>query len=237
MMQFSCYNKTSEELKSINPKFAALPIGAFEQHGPHLPMSTDTIIGVALGNSLCQSLNGLLLPPITISCSHEHYGFFGNAFISAETLIRTIQDIVTSLKHSNINTLVLINAHGGNYVLRNVAQELNLEKSKILLFPTNTHWKEALPFAGIESNVHDDMHAGEIETSILLDICPELVRADKLQDHTADDRSFLHLLGMKGYTTSGVIGLPSLASAKKGKLLIEGLTKSACKDLISILDK
>lgn len=237
-MYFSCYDKTSEELHNLSPKFAVLPIGAFEQHGPHLPMGTDTIIAVALGNSLCEVLkNGLLLPPITISCSQEHHGFFGNAFISAETLIRTIDDISSSLRHSKINTLILINAHGGNYVLKNIAQELNLRESKILIFPTNKHWKEALFHAGIESTIHDDMHAGEIETSILLSIYPELVRKDKLEDHLADDRSFLHVLGMKGYTTSGVIGLPSLASAKKGKLLIEGLTNSACEDLLSILNE
>jgi creatinine amidohydrolase len=200
-------------------------------------MGTDTLIAVILGNSLCQGLNGLLLPPITISCSHEHHGFFGNAFISAETLIRTIQDIVVSLKHSEINTLVLINAHGGNYVLKNIAQELNIEQSKILLFPTGKHWQETLTFAGIESSIHDDMHAGEIETSILLYMNPDLVRSDRIQDHTADDRSFLHLVGMKGYTTSGVIGLPSLASEKKGQLIIEGLTKSASKDLTSILNE
>ena len=236
MQYFSCYNKTSDELQAISPKFAVLPIGAFEQHGPHLPMGTDTIIATTLGNSICENLkNALLLPPITISCSHEHSGFFGNAFISAKTLIHTVNDISNSLKYSEINNLILINAHGGNYVLKNITQELNLQGSRVLIFPTNKHWNDALLHAKIDSTIHNDMHAGEIETSILLATCPELVRKDNLKDHLADDRSFLHLLGMKGYTRSGVVGLPSRASEIKGKLLIESLTNSACVDLISML--
>lgn len=65
-MNFSCYNKTSEELRSLNPKFAVLPIGAFEQHGQHLPMNTDTLIASTLGNSLCEALNGMLLQQFQI---------------------------------------------------------------------------------------------------------------------------------------------------------------------------
>lgn len=229
------YNYTTEELKDLSLSFAALPIGAFEQHGSHLPMITDTLIAVALANSICQAMNGLLLSPITISCSQEHQGFFGSAFISAETLSRTVKEIVASLDYSGISLVVLVNAHGGNYVLRNVAQELNVERLRILLFPTTKHWQEALSYANIESTLHEDMHGGEIETSILLHTNPEYVRLEKIADHAVSERSLLHAQGMKAYTSSGIIGFPSLASAEKGQRLIECLTKVASNDLNSIL--
>jgi creatinine amidohydrolase len=226
---------SSAELMARKPQFAILPIGSFEQHGHHLPMTTDTLIAGILGKALSQALNGLLLSPITISCSQEHEGFFGSTYISADTLTRMVKEIVHSLEESGICLTVMVNAHGGNYVLRNVAQEVNLKKPQLFLFPTSKHWQEALTFAGIESSLHDDMHAGEIETSILLHACPEVVRLDKVKDHAASERSLLNVLGMKAYTESGVIGFPSLASANKGQLLIEGLTKAACKDLIPFL--
>ena len=230
-MYFHSYNFTYNEIKELNPKIAILPIGAFEQHGSHLPMITDTLIGVALAERICKKSKALLLPPITISCSQEHYGFYGNLFISAETLGKFIKDVLSSIKLSGIKQIAIINAHGGNYVLRNLAQELNLFEPQLLLWPTNHHWLTAINFAGIESTIHEDMHAGEIETSILLHLDSSLVRLDKINDHAASDRSYLHLKGLKEYTSSGVIGFPSLATAQKGDLLLESLVLSACKDL------
>jgi creatinine amidohydrolase len=234
-MYFSSYNFTYDEIETLKPVIAVLPIGAFEQHGPHLPMTTDTLIGVAIAERICQKAAALLLPPLTISCSHEHHGFFGNLFISSETLGQFIREVLNSIKSSGIKQVAVINAHGGNYVLRNLAQELNLIEQQLLLWPTNQHWQKAIDFAGIESTIHEDMHAGEIETSILLHLNPSLVRLDRIQDHTASDRSYLHLKGMKAYTLSGVIGFPSRASAKKGDLLLESLAMNACNDLEDLI--
>nr|WP_255801670.1 creatininase family protein [Acaryochloris sp. 'Moss Beach'] len=91
--------------------------------------------------------------------------------------------------------------------------------------------------ANIETSLHEDMHAGEIETSILLHLNQGLVRENKMVDELASNRSFLHLLGMKGYTQSGVIGLPTLANKAKGKLLLESLSKSAIEDINSFCFK
>lgn len=236
-MIFESNNHTFEEIDIEKPRVAILPIGSFEQHGPHLPMTTDTLIASALSYEISKLSNILLLPPITITCSQEHNGFFGSAFITSKTLSNIIFDIVDSLKFSDINALVLVNGHGGNYVLKNIAQELNSIGKNILLFPTSEHWKQALLYANIETSLHEDMHAGEIETSILLHLNPDYVREDKLIDELASNRSFLHLLGMKGYTKSGVIGVPTLASKTKGKLLLESLSKSAIEDIDSFCFK
>ncbi len=234
-MFLSSYNFTYSQIQALKPNLAVLPVGAFEQHGHHLPMTTDTLIAVAIAERVCQDSMGLLLPPITISCSQEHNGFFGNAFISSETLGRIIREILDSLNHSKIKYLAIVNAHGGNYVLRNIAQEINLSQKRVFLWPTNQHWQTAIRFADVESSIHEDMHAGEIETSILLYLSPELVRLDQIQDHQAAERPYLHLQGMQRYTETGVIGFPSLASAIKGERLLESLTKSASNDLREIL--
>lgn len=236
-MNLESHNYTFKEIENKKPRVAILPIGSFEQHGHHLPMTTDTLIATAISDEISKLSNILLLPPITITCSQEHNGFFGNAFITSKTLSNIITDIVDSLKFSDINALVLVNGHGGNYVLKNIAQELNSVGENILLFPTSKHWKQALLYANIETSLHEDMHAGEIETSILLHLNPDYVREGEMVDELASDRSFLHLLGMKGYTKSGVIGVPTLANKSKGKLLLESLAKSSIEDINSFLLK
>jgi creatinine amidohydrolase len=113
----------------------------------------------------------------------------------------------------------------------NLVQEANVGQRRMALYPGRHDWETARHAAGLASSGHDDMHAGEIETSLLLHLCPELVR-DGYQDadHVAD-RPHLLVLGMGGYTTSGVIGQPSLATAEKGKAVLDSLTASFAETL------
>ncbi len=147
--------------------------------------------------------------------------------LTSRTLHAVITDIQQSLRQSGISKLVLINGHGGNYVLRNIVQEATVDGPVMALFPASADWVRAREAAEMATTDHEDMHAGELETSILMHACPKLVR-DGYQnsDHTADDRSALLTLGMEGYTTSGIIGRPSLASAAKGKSVIASLVES-----------
>lgn len=164
---------------------------------------------------------------MTISCSHEHAAWPGTVSISAVTLHAVVRDIAASLRHSGVDTLVLVNGHGGNYVLGNVVQESVGTGTRMALFPAMEDWEAALERAGVETSLLTDMHAGEIETSILLHAHPELVRPGyETSDFVADDRRHLLTLGMAGYTESGVIGRPSKASAEKGKELLAGLTEA-----------
>jgi len=95
------------------------------------------------------------------------------------------------------------------------------------LFPSGQDWKDARTAAQVETTTHEDMHAGEIETSILLYAQPELVRDGyETADWLADDRRHLLIEGMTAYTTSGVIGRPSLGSAEKGKAVLASLVHS-----------
>ncbi|MFJ2111578.1 MULTISPECIES: creatininase family protein [unclassified Streptomyces] len=217
------------EVRARGAEVAILPIGSFEQHGAFLPLATDTVVACAIAREIAAVHPVRHLPPLTISCSHEHEhaDWPGTVSISAATLHAVVRDIAQSLRRSGITSLVLINAHGGNYVLRNIVQESSGTGTRMALFPGSADWDAARDRAGVETSSRRDMHAGELETSILLHDSPELVRPGyETSDWISDDREHFLTLGMRAYTESGVIGRPSLASAGKGKELLAGLVDS-----------
>jgi creatinine amidohydrolase len=227
---------TSTDEASRKATIAVLPVGSFEQHGDHLPLITDTIVASLIAQGVADTYNLRLLPPITISCSHEHEAFAGTVSISAATLMTVIDDIRTSLARGGVERLVLINGHGGNHVLANVAQQANVSGPRVLLYPEKDDWVAARDQAGLESTFGGDMHGGEIETSILLHAHPDLVRDSfRTADHQAADRPDLLVTGLRGYTDTGIIGSPSLATAAKGRAVLDSLTASFA-DHLKVLD-
>jgi creatinine amidohydrolase len=218
---------TTSDEKAQGADCAVLPIGSFEQHGDYLPLITDTVIASAISRELARAYSLLQLPPITISCSHEHSAWPGTVSISSSTLHSMIDDIYRSITDAGLASLVIVNCHGGNYVLANVVQEGNARGKRMALFPSGADWADARHSARLSTSHHEDMHAGELETSILLHVHPELVRDGyQAADWIADDRRHLLTTGMGEYTQSGVIGRPSLASAEKGKALLASLAES-----------
>jgi creatinine amidohydrolase len=207
---------------------AVLPVGSFEQHGDHLPLATDSLIACIIAKRVAEDYNLFLLPPITIGCSHEHAGWPGTVSISAATLYGLVNDIAASVRASGAGGLLVVNGHGGNYVLSNVVQESSAAGWPMALFPTRDDWRAAREAAGCQTDTHADMHAGELETSMLLYAAPDLVRSSYREaDHEAPERPHLLTLGMSGYTPTGVIGRPSSATTEKGKLAVEALAELA----------
>jgi creatinine amidohydrolase len=208
---------------------AVLPIGSCEQHGPCLPLITDTLIACAIAAAISGYHQLRQLPPITISCSHEHAAFAGTVSITATTLAAIVTDIADSLTAQGAAGLIIVNAHGGNAVLTNVVQQANTAGPLgVGLYPSRADWTEARAAAGMISTSHDDMHAGELETSILLAAYPGYLRPGwQAGDHTHADRRYLTTLGMHAYTDTGVIGQPSLATADKGRAVLDHLAKAA----------
>lgn len=218
-------------------RIAMLPVGSFEQHGDHLPLVTDTVVACLIAARLAEAYDFFLLPPVTISCSHEHEGFPGTVSISASTLITVIDDIRASLARSGVTKLAVINGHGGNYVLSNITQQANVEGRRVVLFPGRDDWNAARSRASMATTGYDDMHGGELETSLLLHAHPELVRDTYASaDHEASNRPHLLVAGMSAYTTSGIIGRPSEATATKGKAVLDSLVSSFA-DHLKIIDE
>jgi creatinine amidohydrolase len=218
---------TSTEEAERAARVAVLPIGSFEQHGDHLPLTTDTLVACAITDRIATAYDLFALPPVTVSCSHEHEGFAGTVSISPATLGAVIHDIRDSLARSGISRLVLVNGHGGNYLLSNLVQQANVTDPTMALFPQRHDFLRARENARMETGISEDMHGGEWETSILLHVCPDVVRDSyRDSDHDASDRPHLLVTGMRHYTPSGVIGRPSIATAEKGHAVLDSLTSS-----------
>ena len=218
---------TTVEERQRNASTAVLPIGSFEQHGEFLPLITDTVAACAVSKAIADAYPVMLLPPVTIACSHEHSAWRGTASISSRTLYSIVEDVATSVRRSGVARIVLVNGHGGNYVLSNIVQEYTAAHGPVMsLFPQSRDWAQARADAGMETDGHHDMHAGELETSLLLHVAPALVRpGNETADWVTDDRPHLLSLGMSPYTASGVIGRPSLGTADKGKAALESLVR------------
>lgn len=212
---------------------AILPIGSYEQHGRHLPFATDTVVACVIARELLAVQPAQLLPPLTISCSQEHAGWPGTVSISAITLAAVVRDIAADLQRSGARGLVLVNGHGGNYVLGNVVQESAMPMA---LFPDLQDWATAHAAAGLETPFESDMHAGELETSILLATHPELVRPGAA-DHLADDRRRMLTVGLQPLAPEGVVGRPSLGSADKGRAVLDSLRESFADYLPDLLGR
>lgn len=217
---------TASDIRAANQRVAVLPTGSLEQHGAHLPIATDTYISGIIASEISRIYSLFLLPPVTFGCSHEHAALGATVSIRATTLYNVVTDIADSLQRSGVTRLVVVNAHGGNYVLSNVVQEANETSPRMTLFPARADWESARAAAGMKTSGSDDMHAGELETSLLLHAAPSLVRSGfESADHDAPDRPLLLTLGLHHYAPDGVIGRPSLATAEKGKLALEALVE------------
>lgn len=227
---------TSEDEQRRAAPVAVLPVGSFEQHGQHLPLATDTIVACAIAERIAAAYDLFLFPPVTISCSHEHSAWPGTVSLSHTTLTAIVNDVLASVRRDGSGRrLAVVNGHGGNYVLSNIVQEANVGGPVMTLFPTRDDWAAARTAAGLISSGHDDMHAGELEVSLLRHLCPELVRVGVEEtNHEALDRKLLLVHGMSAYTHSGVIGRPSAGTAEKGRTILNSLV-GAFKDHLDAL--
>lgn len=226
---------TAADNVALAARYAILPVGSFEQHGSHLPFITDTVIACAISKELARAYGAFMLPPVTISCSHEHSAWRGTVSISSRTLQAIVDDVYQAVRASGFESLILVNAHGGNYVLWNVVQEGNAVGKSIALFPVTHDWREARQASGVATS-DEELHAGELEVSILLHSHPELVR-DGYQSTDWAAGNWRHLLttGIQKYTQNGVIGRPSRATAEKGKAALESLTASFADTLKALI--
>lgn len=205
-----------------------LPLGSTEQHGPHLPLGTDTIRAEALANRLAASLpEALVAPPLPIGCSDEHAGFPGLLSLDAETLASVIVDCARRLVAWRVERLILLSAHGGNgRALTLAAERLRRELPELRVWVPDDLLliAEAILAEARRDGIFPEavgLHAGESETSEILYLRPDLVRLEHAAPgFTGDMQSILPKLreaGLLPVTPNGVLGDPTCAQAVRGE--------------------
>jgi creatinine amidohydrolase len=202
-------DNTSPEIGGAARDTAILGIGSLEQHSLHLPVETDFFFASRVSREVAERLEAVLLNPLPYSTSLEHLDFAGTVTLKPETLRAVVWDIAESVLRWGIRYLVLLNAHGGNFCLIPTARQWNMDK-KI------PHLLLVEFFSGL-SDTGDNLHAGEVETSMMLHLAPERVRTDKPEDFVPEwSRADLTHFGMRGISPTGVWGYPSRGTAEKG---------------------
>jgi len=231
---------TSNEFKGLDPEttIAILPVAATEQHGPHLPVMTDTAIAggmiALLKERLPDELSVLVLPIQSVGKSNEHLLSPGTLSLSAETLQHVLVETGEGVHRAGLRKLVLANSHGGNVpVLATVARELRV---KLGMLVVSTHWRSfGLPqgmYGPIEAR--HGIHAGDIETSLMLSFRKQLVHMDKAKNFVSSalamEQEFAHLLPTgphafgwiaQDLNADGAVGDASKATAEKGRATAE----------------
>lgn len=210
------------EIAELRKDLVLVPIGSLEQHGPHLPLGTDTFIATTIAQQVGKRLDAFVLPCIPISCSQEHHGFPGVVWLRPTTLALVIEDIVSSLYEDGIRCIALLNQHGGNSVLKSVVLDLNrkFHGLKLTLFRATLLTPEVEQI--LQTPSKSDIHAGELETSLMMSIAPNLVRRSLAVNFIPEeDFNYVEYVGMKRLIPMGVWGNSDLATAEKGDRLLE----------------
>jgi creatinine amidohydrolase len=176
---------TTEDFRALEAArvIAVLPVGAIEQHGPHLPVCVDACINEGiLARALelmPENLPVTVLPPMPVGKSNEHVAFPGTLTLSAETLIRLWTELGEAVARAGVKKLVLFNSHGGQpQVMEIVARDLRV---RLGMLAVAYSWYAAGIPPGLfpDHEVRDGIHAGAIETSMMLHLRPDLVRMER----------------------------------------------------------
>ena len=237
---------TAPEIRAL-PRDSTLvvaPIAAMEQHGPHLPVSTDTILAGAVAEGVEKALGdrALVLPVLWLGASDHHIPRGGTLTSPLPTYEQILVDLLTPLLKDGFRRALILNGHGGNIdPLRVALRRLDVEFPRAILTGA-AYWDLAADeLAALCAGPRKVMgHACEIETSMVLHLRPDLVRFDRARDDPDDTPP-----GLKGLswprdfarmTDHGVVGYPEVADGGRGRLMLEAAVGRVAKVARKVLE-
>jgi len=206
--------------EAVGSRLALVPVGSTEQHGPHLPLDTDTTIAVAVATGVAERLgaggtSAWVAPPIAYAASGEHQSFAGTSSIGTEALHLLILELVRSMR-TWVERVVLVNGHGGNL------QALTSAVGQLVAEGHDVSWSSC-------ATESVDLHAGRTETSLMLHLRAESVRLDRavMGDTSPLDAILPDLLtgGVASVSGNGVLGDPNGATAAEGAVVLAAMVE------------
>lgn len=236
---------TWAEIQSISdPESVVIiqPVGSIEQHGYHLPIIVDSAIGMGVLGKALEKLKPEIpaysLPCLYYGKSNEHWHFPGTITLSATTLLSILMEVADNLYRSGFRKLVLMNSHGGQpQIMEIAARDIHQKYEDFLVFPLFT-WRVPNIASELltEKELEYGIHAGDAETSLLLSLLPNQVNMEKAVKEYPQGLPENSLLSMEGklpfawltkeLTKSGVMGDATVATKEKGDKLLESLSDS-----------
>lgn len=240
MTSFSWWNLSTADFagRDLSRTVAILPVGAVEQHGPHLPVSVDAAINAGILTDALTKLDAdadvLFLPPLPYGKSDEHIAFPGTIAVTGETLARIWFEIAESVHRAGIRKLVFFNAHGGQIALIDiVCREIRV---KLGMLAVACSWFRITAVDDIISSAESThgIHGGDLETSVMLHLHGNLVAMEKADDfvpltvEVEASGSLLTAEGAVGFGwqaqdlhPQGVAGNARIATAEKGRIIVD----------------
>lgn len=222
-------------LREQNGGLLMLPLGATEQHGPHLPVAMDTLLAEAVCHAASARSGVPVLPALRYTTSQGHTTKWPGTFsLRHETFIHTLSDIAAWAHATGWKRLLFVNSHFGNDASARVAMDLlrlsylgKLQIGLVHVFKlSDAIWAEYTADAA-------DLHANQAETSLMLHLYPELVHMDRLSSSDDPDRTtgtvFSHPVAQT--SLNGVTGYPSRANAEQGKRLFDAMANELTETL------
>lgn len=219
---------TTDDWQTHAGRVCVWPVGSFEQHSSHLPLSTDTVEATYFSEYLAGELGAALLPALPVGTSLEMTGFRGTFTLKPEVLMQIVRNMADEAEHQGFTVMVVVNGHGGNHSLVPVIRDINRSNRDIKILLVN-FWEYCDPAIQDQPSDRPAFHATEWETSVMLAIAPDLVR-DHAQDLVKEDKApyplnqeDLTTFGIGHISPHGATGHPSKASKARGRKIVASI--------------
>lgn len=216
---------------------AILPVGSNEQHGPQNPLGTDHLIARAIAEETARRTGVLCLPVVPFGVSSHHKQFWGTIFVSPKQFKKYVKEICLALNYYGVTKIVVVNGHGGNLrALMEMAREL---REKGVFISISQWWTAASKLLPDLFQEEEQGHAAAEETSVNLALHPEIVDVSKAVDeeprqHSLRTEGITLALDTADYTSSGVFGRSTTASAERGKKVFEAVVNALVEHVDSL---
>jgi len=214
-----------------------IPTGSLEQHGPHLPLMTDSLIVTAVAHAIERRLSAkvLVLPTLWLGASRHHMGFPGTVSASTEGYLETLRQVVESLAGKGFRRFYVVNGHGGNESLNDIAlRDLKADHPTLMVGSSlYARFGEEAIANTMDGTAKRIRHACEAETSLMLHLHPDKVRFDlAVDDGLAPHPPVSGLIStFDEVTVNGVLGSATLATAEKGRRIFEACIDGLAREI------